>query len=189
MSTETIDDLINKIEANGTSEGQCESSPLNAHCYTHAGKKVLDVCCGPRMFWFDKEHEDALYVDIRDEEHTLCDDREIEIKPDVQADFRDLPLEDKSFQLVVFDPPHLQDLGKSSWTAKKYGRLFPSWEGDIAEGFKECFRVLKDDGILIFKWNEHEIPVSRILELTDREPLFGHKSGKQQNTHWMCFMK
>ena len=47
----------------------------------------------------------------------------------------------------------------------------------------------RPDGVLIFKWCEDEIPVSRILELTPERPLFGHKSGKQQKTHWVTFMK
>lgn len=73
--------------------------------------------------------------------------------------------------------------------AKKYGRLFPSWRDDIRQGFKECFRVLEPYGVLIFKWNETQIKVSEILKLTDQKPLFGHKSGKQANTHWIAFMK
>ena len=30
---------------------------------------------------------------------------------------------------------------------------------------------------------------SEILKLTKYEPLFGHKSGKLNKTHWLCFMK
>ena len=36
-------------------------------------KIILDVCCGSRMFWFDKNNPAALFVDIRNEEHILCD--------------------------------------------------------------------------------------------------------------------
>jgi hypothetical protein len=49
-------------------------------------------------------------------------------------------------------------------------------------GFAECFRVLKKDGVLIFKWNEHDVPLKGVLELTPHKPLFGHPSGKQQRT-------
>lgn len=28
-----------------------------------------------------------------------------------------------------------------------------------------------------------------ILALTDVRPTFGHTSGKQANTHWICFLK
>lgn len=27
--------------------------------------KILDACCGGRMFWFDKAHPDAVYMDNR----------------------------------------------------------------------------------------------------------------------------
>ena len=53
----------------------------------------------------------------------------------------------------------------------------------------ECFRVLKDEGILIFKWNECDVPLKEVLKLTTYKPLFGHPSGKAQKTHWVCFMK
>lgn len=56
-------------------------------------------------------------------------------------------------------------------------------------GFAECFRVLRPDGTLIFKWNEHEIPVSQILALTPHKPLFGQRCGKTAKTHWIVFMK
>ena len=141
------------------------------------------------MFWFDPENPNVLFGDIRNEDHVLCDGRELHINPDIEIDFRRLPFDDNSFRLVVFDPPHLKTLGKKSWLAKKYGMLFPTWKEDIKEGFSECFRVLKNDGILIFKWNETEILTSEILKLTNEKPLFGHPSGKRSNTHWICFMK
>lgn len=152
-------------------------------------EKILDVCCGSKMFWFNKENENVFFGDIREESHTLCDGRSLEIKPDANIDFTDLPSNNESFNLVVFDPPHLLKLGKNSWMAKKYGVLNNTWENDIKAGFSECFRVLKPDGILIFKWNECQILTSQILALTDVNPLFGHISGKRANTHWITFMK
>ena len=152
-------------------------------------KKILDVCCGSRMFWFDKQHPNVVYSDIRSENYVLCDGRELIIKPDVVADFTNLPFEDESFYMVVFDPPHFNQLGKSSWMAKKYGVLLPTWETDIRGGFDECMRVLKPNGTLIFKWNEVKFPVKEILKLTDKKPLYGHKSGIKMQTHWICFIK
>ncbi|ECY3796510.1 SAM-dependent methyltransferase, partial [Salmonella enterica subsp. enterica serovar Minnesota] len=32
---------------------------------------ILDVCCGSRMFWFNKLDTRAVFADIRAEEHTL----------------------------------------------------------------------------------------------------------------------
>lgn len=81
-------------------------------------------------------------------------------------------------------------VGENAWLAKKYGKLNQNtWQEDLKQGFRECFRVLKPDGILIFKWNETDITVSEILKLTKYEPLFGHRSGKLNKTHWIVFSK
>lgn len=152
-------------------------------------KKILDACCGSKMFWFDKENPNVLFADNRVEQHTLCDGRKLEIDPDVVMDFTDMPFPDGSFKLVVFDPPHFRKLGESSWMAKKYGILPVDWETLIKKGFDECMRVLEPDGILVFKWNEYQIPVSKILKAIQTQPLLGHKSGKSSQTHWLLFMK
>lgn len=149
-------------------------------------KKILDASCGSRMFWFDKNHEDALYMDNRKLNTTLNDGRSLNVNPDVVADFRDMPFDDESFYLVVFDPPHLIKAGESSWLAKKYGKLDDLWPIDINQGFNECMRVLKQNGTLIFKWNEDQIKLSEILKAIDCKPLFGNRRNK---THWLVFMK
>lgn len=150
---------------------------------------VLDPCCGSRMFWFDKQNPHVVYGDIRNEQHELCDGRQLIIEPDMHIDFTDMPFDDETFHLVVFDPPHLERAGPKSWMAKKYGKLGADWRDDLKAGFAECFRVLKPNGTLIFKWNETHIPVSQILALTKLTPLFGHKTGRQSKTHWICFFK
>lgn len=158
-------------------------------------KPVLDACCGSRMFWFDKSDDRAFFVDKRRESHTLKDksskggSRELIIDPDFQADFTSLPFPDESFALVVFDPPHFERNGASGWVGLKYGTLKGDWREELRQGFAECFRVLKEEGTLVFKWCADEIPVSEILKLTPEKPLFGHKSGKQQKTHWIAFLK
>ena len=149
-------------------------------------KRILDACCGSRMFWFDREHEDALYMDNRQLTDTLSDGRTLNVNPDVIADFRDMPFADESFYLVVFDPPHLLKAGENSWLAKKYGKLDELWQFDINQGFNECMRVLKKNGTLIFKWNEDQVPLSEVLEAIGHKPLFGNRRSK---THWLVFMK
>jgi SAM-dependent methyltransferase len=164
---------------------------------TEAMKRVLDPCCGSRMFWFDRRHPDVVYGDRRHETLTVTDrshgredgQRTLHIDPDVLLDFRDLPYPDGSFSLVVFDPPHLVRAGPKSWLAAKYGKLGPEWRDDLRAGFAECFRVLADNGVLIFKWNETQVKVGDILALTDIAPLFGHPSGRKGLTHWIVFMK
>lgn len=132
----------------------------------------------------------AVFTDIRAEEHELCDGRRLVISPDLIADFRSLPFADSSFPVVVFDPPHLERVGQSAWMGKKYGRLNKkTWRTDLRAGFKEAFRVLWPHGVLIFKWNETQIPVSQILALTDVKPAIGQRTGKNDKTHWIIFVK
>lgn len=152
-------------------------------------KKILDACCGSRMFWFDKTNPDVLFADIRNEDHELCDGRTLKIRPDIEMDFTNMPFQDNTFKMVVFDPPHLNKLGKNTWMAQKYGVLLPTWETDIKAGLDECMRVLKPDGTLIFKWNEAQITLNQVRKVIEIEPLFGHVTGKHGRTIWMAFMK
>lgn len=148
--------------------------------------KILDVCCGSKMFWFDKNNKNVTFMDIRELDDILCDGRKLSIHPDVIGDFRDIPFDDNTFDLVVFDPPHLIKVGENSWLAKKYGRLNEIWPKDLKQGFNECMRVLKPNGTLIFKWNEEQIKLKDVLACFDKNPLFGNKRSK---THWLVFIK
>lgn len=148
--------------------------------------KILDVCCGSKMFWFDKNNKNTTYMDIRKLSTQLCDGRVFEVNPDVIGDFRNIPFNNNSYDLVVFDPPHLFHAGDHSWLGIKYGILSENWQTDIKQGFSECFRVLKPNGFLIFKWCEEQIKLSEILKLCDCNPLFGNKRAK---THWIVFLK
>ena len=154
-------------------------------------KKVLDVCCGARGMWFDKYDDRALYLDKRSEIHFNdypSGKKTLKINPDIVGDFTNIKQPDESFYLVVFDPPHIQRNSLGEIT-KRYGNLSGDWRTMIKNGFKECFRVLKPNGTLIFKWCEVQFPVKEILQLTEHKPLFGHKSGKQMKTHWITFIK
>lgn len=148
--------------------------------------KILDACCGSRMFWFDKENPNVTYMDIRQEYEELETGHVVNVNPDIVGDFRDMPFESDTFDMVVFDPPHLIHAGDNSWLAKKYGKLDELWPEDIRQGFAECMRVLKPNGSLIFKWNEDQISLQEVLAAIGEQPLFGNKRSK---THWLVFMK
>ena len=163
-------------------------------------KVILDVTCGNRTIWFQKNEPHTIYCDKRREKfekrfgNDLNKDgqqklRHLVIDPDIQCDFTDLPFDQESFNLVVFDPPHLINLRENSWMRKAYGSLDGDWRPIIRKGVQECFRVLKPNGVLIFKWSENTISTREIIDVIGIEPLFGHRSGKKMNTHWMCFMK
>lgn len=149
-------------------------------------ERVLDACCGSRMFYFDRQNPEVIYADNRELETTLCDGRTLLIKPDVKMDFRDMPYPDNSFKVVVFDPPHLIHAGTWSWLANKYGILPADWPEYLKQGFSECMRVMEPDGLLIFKWNEDQIKLSEVLRVFDKKPLLGDQRGK---TRWLVFIK
>lgn len=157
---------------------------------------VLDVCCGCKMMWFDKGDDRAVFADCRESEMSIehlpsqAGRSPKQCRPDVLHDFRNMDFPDEQFHHVVFDPPHVRGISMKSVTGFSYGSLDKdTWKEDLAAGFKECFRVLKPNGTLIFKWNEINIPLKEVLALTPEKPLYGHRSGKRANTHWVAFIK
>lgn len=158
--------------------------------------KILDVTCGSKTIWFNKNHPAAVYCDIRKEKLTGIwksergkSERICDVDPDIQCDFTDLPFQDGSFSLVVFDPPHLRYAGETGWLVKKYGKLDEHWPEMLHDGFQECMRVLKEDGVLIFKWAETDVSAQKVWKAIGQKPLFGHHSGKRSGTFWGCYMK
>lgn len=159
-------------------------------------KAVLDACCGGRMMWFDKKDDRCLFADCREgvmsiDHYPSAQGRSAKsVMPDKLHDFRSMPYEDNSFYHVVFDPPHVRNISMKSVTGFSYGSLDKdTWQDDLKAGFAECLRVLKPNGTLIFKWNEVDIPLREVLKLTTEKPLYGHRSGKKANTHWVAFIK
>jgi len=156
-------------------------------------KFILDACCGPKYMWFNKQHPNVVYMDNRREEKGYFDYRKNqEIQPDIVADFRKMPFGDKTFKLVVWDPPHLKMKKISGGFAKTFGVLHPeTWQDDLKRGFKECWRVLDDYGTLIFKFSDFSISFKQVLSLFPETPLFGNTSSRSKNaeTKWFCFMK
>lgn len=157
-------------------------------------KLILDVTCGSRGIWFQKDEPHTIYCDKRREEWdgdfgSNKHHKHLSIDPDIMCDFTNLPFRDGQFQLVVFDPPHVENLSEASWMRKGYGSLDGDWRPMIRDGFRECMRVLRAGGVLIFKWSDISVSTRDIINVIGQEPLFGHRSGKKMNTHWLCYMK
>ena len=57
--------------------------------------KILDACCGSRMFWFDKNESHTIFMDIRQETFEIHG-KKVNVDPDVIGDFRDMPFEDNN---------------------------------------------------------------------------------------------
>ncbi len=161
-------------------------------------EEILDATCGGRSIWLEgnKDREDTLYVDIRGSYTTKQSGRNYSIEPDEVQDFRDLDYEDGSFNVVVFDPPHLVKEGGmdnlSGYLENNYGALNKeSWKEDIAQGFEELWKVLADKGVLVFKFADNDIYWSELVDLFPVNPLLGTTTKQRSNmeTRWFVFYK
>ena len=169
--------------------------------------KILEATAGGRSYWHDKEHPETVFMDMRvegdnrflyngyDMKNASTPGSDYVVLPDVQADYTNLPFRDRTFDLVVFDPPHLvtnDGMEKLSGIMKrKYGCLeAETWPRDMHLAFTELFRVMRDHATLTFKFNDYHIGFNQILDVIPQEPLYGTtiKSSKHQ-TRWLAFNK
>lgn len=167
-------------------------------------EEILDATCGGRSIWHpeNKDRDDTLYIDKREEESGFLGreeygyrPRNYSIEPDEQQDFRDLPYDDESFNLIVFDPPHaIRSDGMETLagvTHKKWGCLHAeTWQEDLRQGFSDLWRVLSPGGTLVFKFADESADFDEVLSLAPTDPLFGTsiKDGTVE-TRWFVFYK
>lgn len=152
--------------------------------------KILDATAGPKGMWYQKSHPYVTFLDRRNGKYG-----KYKIKPDVTSDWKDMPFPDNSFDMVIFDPPHIIQNADSGHMVDEYGRLgIDTWQQELQVGINQCFRVLKKDGFFVLKWAEtkrwgHSIPIEQILKLIPYKPLFGTRTGNSNNNHWIVFLK
>lgn len=144
--------------------------------------KILDLSAGYRGIWFDKLCPLATFLDKRSE-----------VNPTVVCDTRNIPPEVGSdFDLICWDPPHM-NCGPNSNMSKRYGYHTTAEILDTIEKTGlEAHRVSKENALMALKWNSHDIPLKRILNLLPKwEPLFGHltKSGPGSQTYWVMLIR
>lgn len=162
--------------------------------------RILDATCGQRGIWYIKNHPFVTYMDKREgvfntktSNQLFKNSRTIRIKPDVVADWtKTLPFEDGHFDMVIFDPPFIirKDGNVPNTFVVTYSYLSKDrWESDLKFGIKELFRVLKKDGVFIFKWDEINVKLERIFKLFPYPPVFGSRVGQKNNMHWIVFLK
>lgn len=152
--------------------------------------KILDATCGCKGMWYQKKHPFVTFLDKRSGIYG-----KYKIKPDVIATWDNMPFEDNEFDMVVFDPPHIICNAETGHMVHEYGHLkINTWKQELKIGINNCFRVLKPNGILIFKWAKadrygHSIPIEDVLPMFPFKPLFGVRTGKKDTNYWVCFLK
>jgi len=111
-------------------------------------KRILDATVNRGGFWRGSSRP-VIGIDV----DPSC-------KPDIVADNRCMPFKDKSFDVVVYDPPHVPNQGKdrSKDFNVRFGLVLKS---PAANGYnfshlyppflQEAYRVLKPEGILFCK--------------------------------------
>lgn len=100
-------------------------------CFPDA-QTALDPCYGLGNFWDGTAHVTV-----------TAHDEKAERAPDGVMDVTDLGYEDASFDVVIFDPPHLADGGDESEMAERFGTVKDQakLEEMIENGVRECWRV------------------------------------------------
>ena len=78
------------------------------------------------------------------------------VNPDIVGDHTNMPFPDNSWDILVYDPPHCGDQGRSKTEfAQKYGTGVKSISGSLAHTYpdflREAKRVLKPGGFLLVK--------------------------------------
>jgi len=149
-----------------------------------------------------------IYIDIQ---------KKLARKPTIFADCTRTPFKPKTFHTIFFDPPHnyavdglWYSIPDSETFQKKwpgYGKI-PRYYGleryrsrsalikFIYNAQKEFLRILRDDGLLWLKWNDHAIPLNNILSIFKNWTILlilyikdpTQTWGKGQ-TYWICMCK
>lgn len=163
--------------------------------------KILDATCGFRGIWFQKNHPFVTFMDKRNE---VVDSktkgvkfksrRRWKIKPDVVSEWKNAPFPDEYFDMIIFDPPHKivntkRELGAIE---KEYGCFYGNgWKKEIKEGVDKLFKILKPEGVFVFKWSDSNIDVNKILKLFPYKPMFGSNTKSKGHTanFWIVFIK
>jgi hypothetical protein len=142
------------------------------------------MSAGNRAVWFNKKHPMATYLDKRPE-----------VNPDIVCNTCSIPKSaGKDFDLVVFDPPHM-NCGRNSGLGRSYGHSTTKEILETISGSgKEAHRLTKPNALMALKWNNHDIRLQRVFDLLPNwEPLFGHltKDGptSKSQTYWVMLIR
>lgn len=143
---------------------------LLAHCYFRDCWSALDLTFGSGLFW-KSPVPPGLTITTNNLDPSS--------RADLHLDFTDTGLPDGSYDLAVYDPPHLADLGAASFMRARFGTArSEGFRAMIEGGALEAWRIARV-GILVkladgphggryqqlTRWVEGVIPVPPVFEL------------------------
>lgn len=185
-------------------------------------QKILDLTAGNRSMWKDKDNPQVLFTDIEPEleikpdmvvdfRNTPFQDKQFNLiffdpphgwrskrsKTICSHGFKNCKERDdfisKHGHSILGCPPGRSAPGYYGWDkfATKYELLRA-----IYLASEEIHRILADDGVLMFKWNECEIPLSSVLQyMNDFKTVIKLQLSSNINpmgsakTYWLLMMK
>lgn len=115
-------------------------------------RKILDATYNVGRFWKGSTRK-VIGLDINPK-----------FRPTVVGDNRDMPFEDSSFDVVVYDPPHVPNQGKDKKKdfTTRFGLVVKSLRGGgnnlnhLYDPFvREAYRVLRPEGVLLCKITDY----------------------------------
>ena len=116
--------------------------------YAWPEASVLDVTANERRMWKGVGWPNVTFSDI-----------DPTMSPDIVGDFRDLPVENASYDIIVFDPPHLPIAAASPQSDQRfsgnYGLGHSLHADNISAYFPpflaEAHRILRKEGLIFAK--------------------------------------
>lgn len=169
---------------------------------------ILDATAANRTIWLKKDNEYTIYIDM---------EKQLKYKPTIFADNTNTPFLDKSFDTIFYDPPHdygappfnhtLESNRENAEFIKKHPFCLTYYGWDkyknqqellihIYKAQKEFHRILKNDGLLWFKWCEVKMTLNRILKLFEDWNILmiinlsdPTKTWGKQKSYWVCLSK
>ena len=115
--------------------------------------RIIDVCCNKRRMW--KGSKVASKVTYYD--------RDASMQPDVVCEWSDMPDENGSVDVLVYDPPHMPDAAGSEKSLGQYASGYGLGQGIKGDNINsihgdfltEARRVLKKDGLIFAKIKDY----------------------------------
>lgn len=109
---------------------------LLAHCCLRDAHTALDLTFGAGTFW-KGQRPPSLSV--------TGNNIDPKAPTDLHVDFTDTGLQDGSYDLVVYDPPHLPHLGETSFMGKRFGtvRSTAGFRTQTEAGALEAWRIAR----------------------------------------------